>query len=158
MRALRKPNIGSRGSFRARPADESGFTLIELLVVMLILGLLASIAIPSFLNQKNKATDAQAKSMVRNMQTAIETCSTDNSLGGYGGCDRAKLHQIEPTIPDDTSVGVYPNFWGVLPYVLQAKSSSGTTYQLVRNQNGTISRSCSVPAGQDAGGCPGGTW
>src|SRR5262249_51594978 len=63
---------------REKGSGEGGFTLVELLVVMLILGLLAAIAIPSFFNQRDKAKDADAKAAVRTAQTAMETYATDN--------------------------------------------------------------------------------
>ena len=76
---------------------EAGFTLVELLVVMLILGLLAAIAIPSFFNQRDKAKDASAKEMAHTAQTAMETYATDNG-GIYTGVDptsstRSSRHQ-----------------------------------------------------------------
>jgi type IV pilus assembly protein PilA len=59
---------------------DQGFTLIELLVVIIIIGILAAIAIPVFLNQRKKGWDAQAKSDLKNMATAEETYLTDNNV------------------------------------------------------------------------------
>ena len=63
---------------RERAQDEKGFTLIELLVVILIIGILAVIALPAFLNQRAKAQDTEAKTAARTAQTAMETYYTDN--------------------------------------------------------------------------------
>src|ERR1700742_1184985 len=66
---------------KAMDNKDEGFTLIELLVVIIIIGILAAIAIPVFLNQRQKGYDAQAKSDLRNMATAEETYLTDNPSG-----------------------------------------------------------------------------
>src|SRR3954454_20634301 len=77
--------------------DESGFTLVELLVVMLILGILAAIAIPAFLKQREKANDADAKADVNTAQQAMETYQTDHA-GSYVGADAAALRTIDPAL------------------------------------------------------------
>ena len=83
-------NLRAKIGARLNGEGEAGFTLIELLVVMLILGILAAIAIPAFFNQRDKATDAQAKSAARTAETAIETYATENEGETTRGADGSK--------------------------------------------------------------------
>jgi prepilin-type N-terminal cleavage/methylation domain-containing protein len=64
---------------KAQEEREGGFTLIELLVVMIIIGILAAIAIPIFLNQRKKAQDSAAKADVSTLGKEIATYYVDNS-------------------------------------------------------------------------------
>ena len=65
---------------KAMDENESGFTLIELLVVMIIIGILAAIAIPVFLNQRKNAVDASYKSDLRTIANELESYYTDNEV------------------------------------------------------------------------------
>ncbi len=65
---------------KAAEEKDSGFTLIELLVVMIIIGILAAIAIPVFLNQRKKAVDSSLKSDLRTVANEMETYFTDDQV------------------------------------------------------------------------------
>lgn len=62
------------------PRARSGFTLIELLIVVVIIGIVATIAIPKFANSKEKSYLAAMKSDLRNLMTAQEGYYLDNSV------------------------------------------------------------------------------
>jgi type IV pilus assembly protein PilA len=81
---------------KAMDSREEGFTLIELLVVIIIIGILAAIAIPVFLSQRQKGYDAQAKSDARNLATLEETYQVDNSVYVLG----ANLAAVQAALTD----------------------------------------------------------
>ena len=140
---------------RRRAEEEEGFTLIELLVVILIIGILAAIAIPAFLNQRGKAYDASAKSQVRTAQTAMETFATDNN-GSYVGATASSLQAIEPTLNDTGSSTLQaPSGLSATGYTISSvAANTGDTFTIT-DSNGVVTRSCTAgTGGGNPGGCP----
>jgi type IV pilus assembly protein PilA len=179
----KRSTIKMISKLRNRIESEKGFTLIELLVVILIIGILAAIAIPSFLNQREKGQDACAKSMARTMQTAMETYYIDNNT--YATATKALLSGVENQITDGSCGANSQNFVGtttgaagacataapaVNGYCVGSQSAAGSTgagtgrqFVIDRSAAGVITRRCGASAGGsgatgNGGACAGGTW
>jgi type IV pilus assembly protein PilA len=135
--------------------DEKGFTLIELLVVILIIGILAAIAIPSFLSQKSKASDAAAKTLAHTSEVAMETYATDHT-GSYAGVSApADVKAVEQSInitPGNTDAYLSSATGSATGYTVVAISEPTGDQFTVTNSSGTVTRTCS------GSGCSAPTW
>ena len=146
-----------KGKFQINTRSEAGFTLVELLVVMLILGLLAAIAVPSFYNQRDKARDAEAKAAVRTAQTAIETYATDRN-GSYLSATSdpvapyvaGSLQAIEPTL-GDVGARLTVSSTGTTYTVQVTSTVTGQAFRISRDANGVVTQPCDVDG---KAGCP----
>jgi type IV pilus assembly protein PilA len=146
---------------RTRARSEDGFTLIELLVVVLIIGILAAIALPSFLNQRGKAQDSEAKSAARTAQTAMETYFTYNQTYNTNWAGLVTIEAALANAPAGSAGADAPTASGTPDsYEVRVYSKdSSRWFQIARTNTGVVNRTCGPAAQQGQGGCKAnGTW
>jgi type IV pilus assembly protein PilA len=141
--------------------EQRGFTLIEILIVIVVIGILAAIALPSFLGNRRQAYDADAKTAARDLVTYVQACNT--SREDFRDC----------ATESDTGAKDLP--WGTDPGQVSVTSSSKTSYEvkaisksetdgtnhsftITGTAGGGMVRTCEAGPANNAGACKNGLW
>jgi type IV pilus assembly protein PilA len=138
---------------------QEGFTLIELLVVILIIGILAAIALPAFLGQREKGQDSDAKSNARNLVSHMESCFAQTQ--DYTNCETS-ADVTDSGLPVGAGAGkVDVTAAGPSNYTIVATSKADSgggnhAFTITKTAGKLVKPYTCTPA--NSGGCSGGEW
>jgi type IV pilus assembly protein PilA len=145
-----------------RIRQNRGFTLIELLVVILLIGVLAAIAIPSYMDHQKKGKDSEAQSNARNLVSRVELCFATEET--YANCDTNEKIGGDTNLPYGTGVGEVSIVTADQDsYIVTAKSKAKSddtnhTFTIEHTVQGVNNRTCTAGSTNDNGSCRDGSW